>query len=61
MTRCICEDVKYFFETYHPGTYRIYNCCPEMPYDIELFGGEKFVMKFDVQATVGTSKSVAND
>merc|ERR1711998_136725 len=44
------EDVRRFFELYHPHTFRIYNCCPEMYYSSEYFGeDEDVVVRFQVQ------------
>jgi len=38
-----------FFESRHPARYKIYNCCPELPYPTEPFVSGQFAC-FDVQA-----------
>merc|ERR1711998_330082 len=41
------KDVARFFNHYHKGHFKIYNCCPELPYDKEPF--EMSVREFDIQ------------
>lgn len=42
------EDVVLFFERRHPTRYKIYNCCPELPYPTAPFTSGQFA-SFDVQ------------
>lgn len=40
-------EVSRFFKEKHPGCFRIYNVCPELPYPTRLFANE--VVAYDVQ------------
>eukprot|EP01119_Soliformovum_irregulare_P019278 TRINITY_DN6064_c0_g1_i6.p1 TRINITY_DN6064_c0_g1~~TRINITY_DN6064_c0_g1_i6.p1 ORF type:complete len:465 (-),score=131.04 TRINITY_DN6064_c0_g1_i6:798-2192(-) len=40
-------EVKKFFETYHPGHYKIFNLCSERMYNIEKFDGRVALFPFD--------------
>ena len=40
-------EVSRFFNDRHPKNYRIYNCCPELPYPEKPFRGQ--VVRFEIQ------------
>ncbi|PKI31911.1 hypothetical protein CRG98_047693, partial [Punica granatum] len=41
------EEVIRFFETHHPGNYKVYNLCSERLYDASLFKGKVAHFPFD--------------
>lgn len=47
MYRNPVNEVSRFFKEKHPGCFRIYNVCPELPYPTRLFANE--VVAYDVQ------------
>ncbi|XP_065178138.1 phosphatidylinositol 3,4,5-trisphosphate 3-phosphatase TPTE2-like [Sycon ciliatum] len=40
-------EVVRFFETKHPGHYRVYNLCSEKGYDVGMFSGQVYRVKID--------------